>query len=131
MPAHRHLLFHSPFTIPQQLRWRRCLERMRAVLTDDFDRLSSQAFVAEKPGSGDPSTVEQPQEIVFAALDAARERLILINNALAKLDGAGDVPYGICEQTFEPIEVERLDLMPWTPLSALGADMTEKQPVEA
>lgn len=128
MPAQKLLVPKCPFSERERLKWRQRLDAMQTTLSEDFKELSAEAFVAEKPGSGDPSNVEQPQEIVFAALDDTRQRMELVNKALAKLDGDGAVPFGICELTFEPIERERLELMPWTPLSKAGARLVERQP---
>jgi DnaK suppressor protein len=33
--------------------------------------------------------------------------------------------YGVCEETEEPIEVERLRAIPWTRLSIEGAELRE------
>jgi RNA polymerase-binding transcription factor DksA len=57
-----------------------------------------------------------------------RERVLrLIDRALAKLDGRLDLPYGVCEITREPIAPERLELMPWTPVSIAGATELEER----
>jgi RNA polymerase-binding transcription factor DksA len=53
--------------------------------------------------------------------------LRLIERALAKLDGRGPLPFGLCEHTRRPIGRERLRLMPWTPLSIEGATWREER----
>ncbi len=131
MPAQKLLIPDCPFSERECAKWRRRLDALQTALNQDFKDLSAEAFIAEKPGSGDPSNVEQPQEIVFAALDDTRDRMEMVSRALAKLDGGGVVPFGICELTFEPIEPERLELMPWTPVSKEGASLIERQPAHA
>jgi hypothetical protein len=54
------------------------------------------------------------------------ELLALIDRALAKIDGRGPLPFGLCEHTRRPIGRERLELMPWTPLSIEGATHLEE-----
>jgi len=50
------------------------------------------------------------------------EQLVEIDFALARIDQGG---YGICEETEEPIETERLRAIPWTRLSIEGAELRE------
>ncbi len=50
------------------------------------------------------------------------ERLIEVDLALARLESGH---YGICEETDEPIEIERLRAIPWTRLSIEGAEIRE------
>lgn len=51
-----------------------------------------------------------------------RSQLLDIEIALAKISQG---VYGICEETEEPIEVERLLAIPWTRLSVEGAEIRE------
>lgn len=50
------------------------------------------------------------------------ELLLEIDLALARIDQG---IYGICEETEEPIEIERLRAIPWTRLSIEGAELRE------
>lgn len=52
-----------------------------------------------------------------------RKQLIDIEIALAKISNG---TYGICEETEEYIEVERLLAIPWTRLSVEGAEIREE-----
>src|SRR6185437_13784638 len=54
--------------------------------------------------------------------DRLRHQLLEIEIALAKMERG---IYGICEETEEPIEVERLLSIPWTRLSVEGAELRE------
>jgi DnaK suppressor protein len=51
-----------------------------------------------------------------------RNQLMEIESALSRIEGG---TYGICEETEEPIEHERLRAIPWTRLSIEGAEIRE------
>ena len=51
-----------------------------------------------------------------------REQLLEVEFALARIERG---MYGICEETQEPIETERLLALPWTRLSIEGAELRE------
>jgi DnaK suppressor protein len=51
-----------------------------------------------------------------------KEQLLEIEMALARIERGC---YGICEETDEPIEFERLKALPWTRLSIEGAEIRE------
>ena len=51
-----------------------------------------------------------------------RRQLLEIEIALAKIEKGS---YGVCEETDEPIEVDRLLAIPWTRLSIEGAEIRE------
>ncbi len=55
--------------------------------------------------------------------DRLRKQLLDIEVALAKIDRG---IYGICEETDEPIEPDRLLAIPWTRLSVEGAELREE-----
>lgn len=51
-----------------------------------------------------------------------KDQLLEIEFALARIQ---DGRFGICEETDEPIEIERLRVLPWTRLSIEGAEIRE------
>jgi DnaK suppressor protein len=51
-----------------------------------------------------------------------RMQLAEIEFALARIESG---TYGVCEETEEPIEVDRLLAIPWTRLSIEGAEIRE------
>ncbi len=51
-----------------------------------------------------------------------RMQLVEIEQALGRIDSG---TYGVCEETEEPIEAERLKAIPWTRLSIEGAEIRE------
>lgn len=58
----------------------------------------------------------------LANQDRLRHQLLEVEIALAKIERG---LYGVCEETEEPIEVERLLSIPWTRLSVEGAEIRE------
>lgn len=54
--------------------------------------------------------------------DRLRAQLYEIESALGRIDNGS---FGYCEETEEPIEVERLRAIPWTRLSIEGAELRE------
>lgn len=58
----------------------------------------------------------------LASQQRLTELLVEIDFALARIDNGS---YGICEETEEPIERERLRAIPWTRLSIEGAEIRE------
>lgn len=52
--------------------------------------------------------------------------LVDIEHALKKIE---DGTFGFCEETSDPIENERLSLLPWTRLSIEGAELRESNSV--
>ena len=51
-----------------------------------------------------------------------REKLLEVESALARIENGR---FGYCEETEEPIEIERLLAIPWTRLSIEGAEIRE------
>ena len=54
--------------------------------------------------------------------DRLRSQLLEIESALGRIENGH---FGLCEETEEPIEVERLRAIPWTRLSIEGAEIRE------
>jgi DnaK suppressor protein len=61
---------------------------------------------------------------IFITHQRLRTQLLEIESALMRMEKG---TYGICEETEEPIEVERLIAIPWTRLSIEGAEIREAQ----
>ncbi len=54
--------------------------------------------------------------------DRLRSQLLEIESALGRIENGS---FGFCEETEEPIEIERLRAIPWTRLSIEGAEIRE------
>jgi DnaK suppressor protein len=88
-------------------------------------RLAQLDFGHVEKSSGDEvdQTVAQLEENHFLITqERMRTQLFEIDQALARIENG---TYGICEETEEPIEVERLFAIPWTRLSIEGAEIQE------
>lgn len=60
---------------------------------------------------------------LLATQQRLRKQLLEIESALARIEKG---TFGICEETEEPIERERLLAIPWTRLSIEGAEIREE-----
>lgn len=77
----------------------------------------------EKGGDEADQTVRLMAEQEMLTLnDRLRSQLFEIESALGRIESGA---YGLCEETDEPIEAERLRAIPWTRLSIEGAEIRE------
>jgi DnaK suppressor protein len=103
---------------------RKKLILMREDLMNRMRGAKLEITVQEKM-SGDEvdQTVAQSLENHFAITqNRIRLQLLEIENALARIQKG---QFGICEETQEPIEAERLLALPYTRLSIEGAELRE------
>jgi DnaK suppressor protein len=97
----------------------------RAELMNRFQSSKIQFIESERGSGGDEidQTVQQLEEHTFLVnQDRLRLQLIEIEMALSRIENG---TYGICEETDEPIEIDRLLAVPWTRLSIEGAEIRE------
>lgn len=88
-------------------------------------RASQLDFGHVEKGCGDEvdQTVAQLAENHFLITqERLHNQLLEIDHALARIENG---TYGICEETEEPIEINRLYAIPWTRLSLEGAEIQE------
>lgn len=71
---------------------------------------------------GDQTNKALAESELMALNERLRNQLVEIEFALARIDNGS---YGICEETEEPIEPDRLVAIPWTRLSIEGAEIRE------
>ena len=77
----------------------------------------------DKGGDEADQTVRVLQEAEFLSMqERIRSQLSEIDHALARIESGA---FGVCEETEEPIEHERLRAIPWTRLSIEGAEIRE------
>jgi DnaK suppressor protein len=80
---------------------------------------------SEKGGDeADQTTRIIEEKTAIANQNRLRQTLLEIEAALGRIENGS---YGICEETEEPIETERLLAIPWTRLSIEGAEIREAQ----
>ena len=106
------------------------LEECRSKLLASKEELLNRASDArrnlhqeEKGGDEGDQTVRAlaEREVLYMA-DRIRRQLLEIESALARIQNG---TFGICEETEESIEEERLKAIPWTRLSIEGAELRE------
>ncbi|PIU00606.1 MAG: molecular chaperone DnaK [Bdellovibrionales bacterium CG10_big_fil_rev_8_21_14_0_10_45_34] len=71
---------------------------------------------------GDQSVRMIEEGELMAHQERLRSMLFEVEIALSKIERGS---YGVCEETEEPIEPERLKAIPWTRLSIEGAEVRE------
>ena len=90
----------------------RAQEARNRIATDD-----------NKGGDEGDQTVRALEESEFLRMnERLRKQIVEIEMALSRIESGN---YGICEETDEFIEVDRLIAIPWTRLSIEGAEMRE------
>lgn len=107
-----------------------CKLKLISLKAEILNRVRSSALQyshsqSSRSTSGDEidQTVAQQEEHNFLiSQERMRNQLIEVEMALARLENG---TFGICEETEEPIEEERLMAVPWTRLSIEGAEMRE------
>ncbi len=104
-----------------------CQKKLLSLRQDILNRvrMSQLDFGHVEKSRGDEidQTVAQLAENHFLiAQDRMRTQLFEIAQALARIENG---TYGICEETEEPIEIDRLFAVPWTRLSIEGAEIQE------
>ncbi|MEK6774603.1 MAG: TraR/DksA family transcriptional regulator [Bdellovibrionota bacterium] len=104
-----------------------CKKRLLTMKQDLLNRIrtSASGFVVADRAGGDEIdlTVALLEEHSFLINhERLRHQLMEIEFALARIEQG---TFGFCEETEEPIEVERLIAIPWTRLSIEGAELRE------
>lgn len=103
-----------------------CKEKLLAAKADLMNRFHShfRDFREREPGGdeADQAVSLLAENHLFITQQRLRYQLLEIESALMRIEKG---TYGICEETEEPIEKERLLAIPWTRLSIEGAEMRE------
>lgn len=103
-----------------------CKQKLLAAKADILSRLHTHSLdFRERESGGDEAdqTVSiLTENHLFITQQRLRHQLLEIESALGRIERGN---YGICEETEEPIEPERLLAIPWTRLSIEGAEMRE------
>ena len=79
--------------------------------------------VSNKPDITDRASIESDRTLELRTRDRARKLLSKINKALKKIE---DGSYGYCEETMEPISIERLKARPIATLTLEAQENHEK-----
>lgn len=103
-----------------------CKEKLLKTKMDLLNRVKEareKLDLGEKGGDEADQTMRLLAEQEMLNLnDRLRSQLFEIESALGRIEGGS---FGVCEETEEQIEVERLRAIPWTRLSIEGAEIRE------
>jgi DnaK suppressor protein len=106
-----------------------CRQKLLEAKADLLNRFHSHYNDFRERESGgdeaDQSVSIMNETQLLATQRRLREQLMEIEAALARIEKG---TYGVCEETEEPIECERLLAIPWTRLSLEGAEIRESNP---
>lgn len=103
-----------------------CKEKLLAAKSDLLNRVKDtrQNLYSEEKGGdeGDQTVRALAEREMLHMADRIRRQLLEIESALARIENG---TFGLCEETDEVIEPQRLLAIPWTRLSIEGAEMRE------
>ena len=117
---------NEKFMNPKQLKYfrSRLLEWKKDLLKDSNSTLEKlKEETTNKPDSTDRASIESDRALELRTRDRARKLLSKIEKALRKIE---DGTYGYCEETFEPISIDRLKARPIATLSLEAQENHEK-----
>ena len=106
----------------------KCKTRLLESKTEILNRVRDarkDLYTADDSRGGDEGdqTLRALAESEFLSMnERLRKQLLEIEMALSRIENG---TFGVCEETEEPIEVERLLAIPWTRLSIEGAEIRE------
>jgi DnaK suppressor protein len=103
-----------------------CKQKLLTAKADLLNRFQShfREFKERETGGdeADQTMSLLAENHLFITQQRLRSQLLEIESALMRIEKG---IYGICEETEEPIEPERLIAIPWTRLSIEGAELRE------
>jgi len=110
----------------QEILVRECKARLLKTKAELLNRVREARLdlnTDEKGGDEADQTIRVLAEAEFLSHhERLRDQLMEIESALGRIENG---TYGICEETEEAIEPERLRAIPWTRLSIEGAEIRE------
>lgn len=112
---------HIPETLLKECRGK--LLQTKAELLNRVKDSRNDLYQDDKGGDEADQTVRVLAEAEFLSMhERLRFQLVEIESALGRMENG---TYGVCEETEEMIEHERLRAIPWTRLSIEGAEIRE------
>jgi DnaK suppressor protein len=127
--------YKCPFAKDELLKWRQQLLFRRNEISTDIAGLEKDAMEAED-GHTTPNHIAERgsdadlQDVSLGIAGEEKDIIWQIDRALRKIDEHQPLPYGLCEYTKEAIPRNRLQLIPWTPLSIEGANHMEQNNIQ-
>lgn len=106
---------------------RECRTRLVEMKSELLNRARNaiREFESRDRGGGDEADMTMAllaENDFLSDQERTKTRLLEIESALGRIERG---TYGVCEETDEPIEIERLRALPWTRLSIEGAEIRE------
>lgn len=95
------------------------LNRMRSSSQNFIQTQSNRVTTGDEM---DQSAAQNEEHTFLVSQDRMRNQLVEIEMALARIETGA---FGVCEETEEAIETDRLLAIPWTRLSIEGAELRE------
>jgi RNA polymerase-binding transcription factor DksA len=115
-----------PYNKDELAKWRQLLVQRRHEISDDIGSLEKDAMEAED-GHTTPNHIAErgsDADLQDVSLNIAGDEKVIIwqiDRAIRKIDTGEPIVFGVCEHTKVAIQKNRLQLIPWTPLSIEGA----------
>lgn len=106
------------------------LEKERKRLVEEYRSNVAREREVDFDEAGDlvdQALKSRDREERFGLTQAERERLILVEEALERLDSG---TYGVCLESDEPIPLERLRAVPWARYTTRIQERKEEKPLE-
>lgn len=104
----------------------RCREKLLQTKAEILNRVETTRLQLNNDDRGGDEADQTVRVLaegeVLRMHDRLRQQLVEIEMALGRIESGS---YGICEETEEPIEADRLLAIPWTRLSIEGAEIRE------
>ena len=125
----------SPFKAAELKKWRELLLAKRREIVEDIGSLEKSAMDMEEGHLAPTHQADRGSDADYQDTSlrlAENEKIILwqINRALIKIDKGIPLAFGLCEHTQKGIPKNRLNLLPWTPLSIEGAEYMEENDMQ-
>ncbi len=117
----------EPFMGPRQREYfrRKLMDWKEEILKDAQETLSHlQEDTAQAPDIADRASTESERSIELRTRDRQRKLISKIDAALRRID---DGSYGYCEETGEPISLQRLEARPIATLSIEAQERHERR----
>jgi len=112
---------------PSKVTIEKCHEKLlqtRQDVVNGLQALQGSLSVEITGDEGDMASALEGQNTSLVQRERMLRELQEIDGALHRIESG---TYGICEETEEPIEEDRLLAIPWTRLSVDGAELRERQ----
>ena len=124
-PIHKFVIKRFSKKIAIEL-YKKLINKKAEVQNRPYTSKHMLSRLGDEKGGDQADQVSRIQEETRYTEQIQRDNLLMekVMIALKKME-AGE--YGICEQTGETIDLDRLQSLPWTPLSIEGAEIQESE----